>query len=100
MRHFTCDLCRRPLSGNERYVANIEVVADFDADELTEDDLETDHLQQVAALIEHIEETGEEPEDDVAPRQFSFDLCHTCRQRFVRDPLGRDLPRRLDFSKN
>lgn len=100
MRHFTCDVCARPVGSSERFIATVEVRPAFDPDELTEADLDTDHLQQMAELIEQIEETGVEPEDETEPRTFSFDLCQSCRTRFVRDPLGRELPQRLNFSQN
>ncbi len=100
MRHFTCDSCGRPVASSEHFCATIEVRPTFDPDQLTEEDLEADHLQKVAAMIEQIEATGVEPEDESEPRRFELDLCQGCRNRFVRDPLGRELPRRLNFSNN
>lgn len=100
MRHFTCDFCSRPVGTSDRFIVSIEVRPGFDPDELTEDDLAEDHLAKMAQLIQQIEETGIEPEDEVSTRDFSFDLCQTCRNRFVRDPLGRELPRPLRFSQN
>lgn len=84
----------------ERFVVSIDVRPDFDPDELTEADLDTDNLHQVAALIREIEETGVEPEDESQPQKFKFDLCQSCRTRFVHDPLGRDAPARVRFSNN
>lgn len=100
MRHFTCDFCSRPVGNRDRFIVSIEVRPDFDPDELTEADLDSDNLEQVAKLIREMDETGVEPEDESKPKQFSFDLCQTCRTRFVRDPLGRDQPRPVRFSNN
>ena len=100
MRHFTCDLCSRPVGKSEHFVATIEVRPTFNPDEITEADLDSDHLQEMAELIREIEETGVQPEDESEPRSFTFDLCQDCRTRLVRDPLGRELPRRLNFSQN
>lgn len=98
MRHFTCDLCSQRLVGSDRFLVSVEVRPAFDPDEITEDDLDVDHLQEMAQLIRQIEETGVEPEDETSTREFRFDLCQSCRNRFVQDPLSR--ARRLFFSKN
>ena len=98
MLHFSCDMCGRPLS-DERFVAHIEIRPAFDPDEIKEADLDVDHLQQVAEIIEDNETNG----DDTAgsePKQFRFDLCHECLQRYAQDPLGRESVRRLNFSEN
>jgi hypothetical protein len=29
-----------------------------------------------------------------------FDLCSECRERFVKNPLGRAISQQLDFSQN
>ena len=100
MRHFTCDSCGQPVGTSEHFVASVEVRPVFDPDHLTEADLEMDNLQQVAAIIEQVEATGVEPEDESETRVFRFDLCQDCRTRFVKDPLGRELPRWLNFSNN
>ena len=100
MRHFTCDSCGRPVASCEHFLASIEVRPAFDPNQLTEGDLDADHLQEVAAMIENIEATGVEPEDELESRVFQFDLCQQCRNRFVSDPLGREVPRWLNFSNN
>jgi hypothetical protein len=84
----------------ERFVANIDVRPAFDPDELTEADLDSDNLEHVAKLLHEFEETGIAPVDDSKPQQFQFDLCQECRNRLVRDPLGRDTAKHLRFSNN
>ena len=46
MVHFTCDLCGKDLTatGEHRFVVKIEAYAGFDPNEITEDDLEQDHM--------------------------------------------------------
>lgn len=100
MRHFTCDLCSRPVGSSERFVVSMEVRPAFDPDELTEADLESDNLEHVAKLLEEFEETGVEPVDETSPVSLKFDLCQDCRNRLVRDPLGRESARYLRFSNN
>ena len=99
MLHFTCDLCGQQLN-DDRYVAKIEVFAAFDPSELSEQDLDADHLQEIASLIEDMELKGDSELDEPETRQFRFDLCPECRKKFVNDPLGRETMRRLNFSEN
>ena len=98
MLHFSCDLCGQQLD-DQRYVVKLEVFPAFDPDELSEDDLDADHLQEVSELLAEMEVTGDSVLDDGA-KNFRFDLCTRCHQKFLKDPLGRDTLRRLNFSEN
>lgn len=99
MLHFTCDLCGLQL-GDRRFVAKVEVYPAFDPEEFDEEDLDADHLQQISESIEEMETTGQSPLEDCGSKDFRFDLCPHCHQKFVSDPLGRDALRRLNFSEN
>lgn len=99
MMQFSCDLCGRVIQ-RERYEAKVEVAAAFDPDEITDSDLEADHLQAIAASLEELEDTGEFELEETGPRQLRFDLCSHCMRRFLKDPLGRESSRRLNFSQN
>ena len=98
MLHFTCDVCGQPLR-DERYVAHIEVRPAFDPNEVTESDLDDDHLQQVAQLLENTDGSTESSAD-ADQHTFRFDFCRECLDRYVTDPLGRESWRRLNFSEN
>jgi hypothetical protein len=99
MLHFTCDLCGRELQPGDdrRYVVKIEAFVAGDPAELTEADLEDDHLQAISEVLR-------ESENEIAPEQdrkhFRFDLCDECHRKFVRDPIGKDAIQKFDFSKN
>lgn len=99
MLHFSCDLCGQDLD-DQRYVVKMELFPAFDPNAITEDDLDTDNLEEVADLIHEMELTGETDLEDGNAKSFRFDLCPTCHAKFTKDPLGRDALRRLDFSKN
>jgi hypothetical protein len=99
MLHFTCDHCGQHLN-DDRYVAKIEVFAAFDPSEISEQDLDADHLQDIASLIEDMELDGQAELEESATKQFRFDLCPECRKKFVNDPLGLETMRRLNFSEN
>jgi hypothetical protein len=99
MLHFTCDLCSRELS-DERYVVRIEVYPGFDPEEVDEEQLDADHLQAISEALQEVEETGKLELEDCGTKAFRFDLCPRCHKKFVKDPLGRDALRRLNFSEN
>ena len=99
MLHFSCDLCGQPL-GDRRFVVKLEVYPAFDPEEFDEQDLDADHLQEVSELIQEMEVTGKSALEDCSSKGFRFDLCSHCRRKFLKDPLGRDAIRRLNFSEN
>lgn len=100
--HFSCDGCGRGLT-EERYTLAVEMRAEHDPNAITEADLDSDHLAQIASQLD--EETlhgqspasvGEEPRVETR----SYDLCPDCRERFLADPFGLDVRRALSFSQN
>jgi hypothetical protein len=99
MLHFSCDLCGRHLS-DQRFVIKLEVFPAFDPEEISEDDLDVDHLQEVSESLQEAEATGQFPVVECGPKEFRFDLCETCHGSYVKDPLGRNGLRRLNFSEN
>jgi hypothetical protein len=92
MLHVTCDLCGRELQGGEdHYVVKIEVFAARDPGQLTEADLDADHMEAVSELLHELEEDlvgGQEPEPP--KRRLRYDLCPDCRSRYLRDPLRKE----------
>ncbi len=103
MVHVTCDLCGKELlqGDDSRYVVKIEIFAAHDPAEITEADLDEDHMEAVGQLLREMEDTladdgGIEP----CVHNFRYDLCSECRTRFVRDPLGKDAAQKFDFSEN
>ncbi|HET6328625.1 MAG TPA: hypothetical protein VFG04_28335 [Planctomycetaceae bacterium] len=99
MLHFTCDLCSREL-GDERFVVKVEVYPGFDPEEVDEEHLDADHLQAISEALQEVEESGKVELEDCGTKAFRFDLCPRCHKKFVKDPLGRDALRRLNFSEN
>ena len=102
MVHFTCDLCGKDLTASEeaRYVVKIAAYAGFDPNEITEEDLDEDHLEAVSKLLQRDESLSSDELDAEGYKGFRFDLCPSCHRRFIKDPLNRDLLRTLDFSEN
>ncbi len=99
MLHFTCDSCGQQL-GDRRFVVKLEVYPAFDPEDFDENDLDADHLHELSEVIQEMEATGNTELEDCSSKAFRFDLCPSCHRKFVKDPLGREALRRLNFSKN
>ena len=102
MLHVTCDLCGKELRpGEDHHVVKIEVFAAHDPAEITEADLDEDHMEAVSQLLREMEDNLADPElAEPAHKNFRYDLCPDCRKRFVRDPLGKEAAQKFDFSEN
>ncbi len=100
MVHFTCDLCGKDLtaSGDPRFVVKISAFAGFDPNQITESDLDDDHMEAISELLR--EESSADDLDASLSREFRFDLCPHCHGKFLKDPLGKESIRVLDFSQN
>lgn len=102
MVHVTCDLCGKEIRPGEeqRYVVKIEVFAANDTGQLTEEDLDEDHMEEISQLLA-AEESGLVPGPEESATAFRrYDLCPSCRKRFLKDPLGREAHLNLSFSEN
>lgn len=103
MRHFSCDLCGKDLTPGEdaRYVVRLEVFPAADPRDLTEADLDQDHLDSMAEMLDELEDAGPDAyTPPPASRAQEFDLCAVCHRKFAADPLGRERARKPQFSKN
>jgi len=102
MMHFSCDLCGKSLQPGDdhRYVVKIEAYAAQDPAEITDEDLDQDHMDAVSELLRDMEDGIEVAAPDQTVRNFRFDLCPECLERFARDPLGKENVHKLFFSKN
>ncbi len=101
MMHFSCDFCGKDMTpdGAGRYILKMEAHAANPA-ELTEEDLDTDHVEEMARMLNELEIAEEEPEILPLCKKMRFDLCAACFGKFVNDPLGRENASKFDFSPN
>ncbi len=102
MMHFSCDVCGKDMTqdGAERYILKMEAFAATDPTELSDEDLETDHVEEMARMLNDLEDGDEPPPPLPTCKKLRFDLCHTCFRKFVHDPLGRESAAKFDFSPN
>lgn len=103
MQHFSCDICGKDLTPQNaaRYVVKMEAFPATDPAELTDEDLDTDHVEEMAQLLNELEDggCGETPGLAPAGKKMRFDMCSSCYRKFVSDPLGREAAK-FDFSEN
>jgi hypothetical protein len=79
----------------------MEAFAATDPAQLTDDDMDADHVEEMAQLLNAIEDGLEDPPEILpACKNHRFDMCAMCYRKFVKDPLGRDSANRFDFSEN
>jgi hypothetical protein len=103
MLHVTCDLCGKEiLTGDDhRYVVKMEVFAAHDPAEITEADLDDDHMEAVCEMLRDSDESLVDPNSSApAYKNFRYDLCPECHKKFVRDPLSKEPAQKFDFSEN
>lgn len=101
MISYSCDLCKRDLDPEEdlRYVVRVEIAAAFDPVCVEEED-DRDHLQEIQEILERLDDADDDCLGDDVYQQLRFDLCPECRKKFIKNPLGREQVKMLNFSKN
>jgi hypothetical protein len=102
MLHFSCDICGKTLPGQVgRYVVKMETFAATDPAELTDENTDADHVEEMARLLSEQEEDADDDGPALLPtcKKMRFDLCPYCYRKFLADPLGREAAS-FDFSEN
>lgn len=108
MLHYSCDICQRPIDTHTdvHHVVKIEVfpavedVVDQGCCEAANQQEEADHLEEMQDLLERLDDEELPAGLSDGARSMRFDLCDTCRQRFVKNPLGVKPGKQLNFSNN
>jgi hypothetical protein len=57
-------------------------------------------LQEIQDLLEEMEANQDDHIGEDVYQRLRFDLCPECRKRFVKNPLGRETAKVLEFSEN
>jgi len=83
-----CDRCGQPIEeGALRYEAKIHVFAAYDPLNITFEDLEKDHTEELKRLQEECRELSETELMEGVYVDFHFDLCPLCQKSYIKDPL-------------
>ena len=98
MVRYSCDMCGKDLAllDGGRFSVRIETTTTRDEQPLTEEDLDSDYLEELSELLSRDEELPELPPSG---HSFAFDLCRACHEKFAANPLNVQLPK-FDFSGN
>lgn len=102
MIHYTCDLCQRSIEPRSelRYVVKMEVYAAVEESECEDIFEEEDHLEEIQDILQRLEDSEDDRLGDDVYKTMRFDLCAGCRQKFLKNPLAREVPKQFDFSEN
>ena len=101
MIHYSCDRCQRPIDTDDemRYVVRMEVQAKMGDNALEEND-ERDHLLELHEILERHDDEHDPLISDELYNRRRFDLCSDCYRAFLRNPLGQEVAKTIDFSQN
>jgi len=81
-----CGVELTPGVGN-LYVVRIEAMADPTPPHFSEDDLQRDPGQQIAALIEQMRNLSEQELVDQVYRRLFLHMCGPCYRQWIEDPV-------------
>ena len=102
MIHYSCDRCGRSISKAEsvRYVVRMEMEATLNTQHEDVVDNDQDCLLEMDQMLEALEQEMFHESEPVIHRRQTFDLCPSCFQKFVKNPVGRELVSPFGFSHN
>jgi len=102
MIHYSCDRCKKEIDTelDLRYQVNIVTQVVLDGSEMAEQDVDPDHLAEVDALLQRVddEECEQLCEDIYQSRRY--DLCSSCFRKYKENPLGAAPQQQVEFSEN
>jgi hypothetical protein len=105
MRHFSCDGCGKDLTEvlDGRFIVRVDAHAAHDVTELTDFDLDSDAIEETAALLTALDD-GLVEDGELAPipsrAAMEYDMCPNCFRNYLKDPLGRSNRKQWAFSTN
>ena len=102
MIHYSCDRCHRLIETEDeiRYVVRLNIEPKLGENVFDHEDDDRDHLLEIHEILEQQEETSAAADDDEVYCRKRFDLCYECYQAFLRNPMGQESPKPVDFSQN
>ena len=102
MIHYSCDRCQRLIETEDevRYVVRLEVEAKLGENVFAEQDDDRDHLLEIHEILDRQEDELESLAEDEVYARKRYDLCSSCYVEFLRNPMGREVTKPVDFSQN
>lgn len=87
-----CAVCGKKLEkGKLHYILKINTYAAYDTLEITLSDLLKDYDTMMKKLLTSLKKKSKKSLEEEIFRNFKFDLCKTCRNRYIKNPLGKPL---------
>lgn len=85
---YRCDICGVKMAANDakRYIVKIEAFAAAGPIEVTQEDIEKDHGEEIRRLIDVLSHQSQDQVEDSVYRALRYDLCSTCHGRFLAQP--------------
>ena len=86
-----CARCGKPMRVGKDvyYVANVEIFAGYDPEEIDEETLARDLREEIKALCEKLKSVSQEAAEASVYKRISFFLCPRCQKDYVANPAGR-----------
>lgn len=102
MIHYSCDRCSRLIETEDeiRYVVRLEVEAKLGDNVFADEDDERDHLLEIHEILERQDDERDSMIDDEVYARKRYDLCSNCYREYLRNPVGREISKPVDFSQN
>ncbi len=89
MKYHICDMCGTRIGADElRYKLKLSVVAAYDTLKIGLADLATDYEDEIRKLVEEMKHMDPRQLEEDVFKELNFDLCRSCQQRFIKNPLG------------
>lgn len=85
-----CDRCGKPIvaGSGDHFVVHIEAFAAAGPLEITAEDLQKDHTDEIRRILEQLAKMPIEEVENGVYRAFRFNLCAACHRAYLRNPLG------------
>ena len=102
MIHYSCDRCQRLIETEDevRYVVRLEIEAKLGENVFADQDDERDHLLEIHEILEKQDDDNESLAEDEVYARKRYDLCSACYREYLRNPVGREVSKSVDFSQN
>lgn len=102
MIHFSCDRCQRLIETEDemRYVVRLEIEARFGDGVFSDQEEDRDHLLEMHEILSRLDDEQDSMVDDEVYSRKRFDLCSDCYREFLKNPMGREIAKTVDFSQN
>lgn len=90
MKYYICDMCGARIGpGKLRYALKLTVFAAYDTLKIGFADLAEDYEDEIQELVEEMKDMDPRQLEEDVFKELSFDLCRSCQQGFIKDPLGK-----------